>query len=371
MNTLKTTPYYSSKDQLLKALKDIASNLEIKPDLSIAHPAYTTFELDVKIRFRFAQLPEELKNKYLGLRLRSFLHETYYKGSIKPARESAHNLTNEALNLENNIYKGADAKFYKQLQASNSGIGYFDAGWLLKDKEQDGSLAVMKDGLTLYIDPVRHLSLAEQSSVKGNIVSVRMPKNLIQSGYYIAVSDIGPSRHEIVEICFNISPEGAVHLMQELTQRLNRGIIPFTLKALHNPAEYKCHDPIILRFSRDRYEAIWKILQPIYRRYAAYFQPETPLFTKVLAPGLALAEEPEQKFFDQENFGQNRCQVIANALMDARQEGDETAEKRMNAILNHLSLHEISLDHPYLNPSSEDVYVPLKISLGQPDCSWQ
>jgi hypothetical protein len=82
-----------------------------------------------------------------------------------------------------------------------------------------------------------------------------------------------------------------------------------------------------------------------------------------------LAEEPEEKFFTQEDFGQNRCQVIANALMDARQAGDETVEKRMNAILHHLSLHEISLEHPYLNPTAEDIYVPLEIPLKQPNRS--
>jgi HopA1 effector protein family len=371
MHVLKDTFHPYSQERLLEALKDIARNLEIRPDFCIAHPSYTTFELDAKVRCRFEQLPEELKNKYLGLRLKSFLYGTYYNGSIEIAQEPDHNLTNSALNLENNIHKGADIKFYQQLHTSNSGIGYFDSGWLLKGQEQDGSLVVIKDGLTLHINREKHLSPAEQSAVKGNIVSVRMPKNLIQSGYYIAISDIGPVRHKIIEIYLNVSPEGAVHLMRELTQSLNEAIIPFALKALYNPSEYECHDPLILSFSRDRYEAIWKILQPVYTSYAAYFQPETPLFTKVLAPGLALAEEPEQKFFDQEDFGQNRCQVIANALMDARQEGNETAEKRMHAILNHFSLHEISLKHPYLNPTSEDIYVPLEIPLEQPNSSWQ
>jgi hypothetical protein len=51
--------------------------------------------------------------------------------------------------------------------------------------------------------------------------------------------------------------------------------------------------------------------------------------------------------------------------MDARQRGQETTKKRMNAILHHLSLHEILLEHPYLNPTSEDVYVPLEIPLEQ------
>jgi HopA1 effector protein family len=366
MNILKSTPQNFSQERLLSALQDIACNLEMRPNFCIYHPNYRTFELDAEVRPRFEQLPEELSNKCLALRLRSFLYGIYYSGTIKTAQEAHSDLDNSALNLENNMHMGADIKFYGQLHNSNSGMGYFDTGWLVKVEEQDGSLAVIKDGLTLHLDRTKHLSKDEQSAVKGNIVSIRMPKNLIQPGYYVAVSNLGSGRHE-VEIYFNVSPEGAVHLMQELTKSLNEGMIPFTLKALYNPSEYECYNPLVLKFSRDSYTAIWKILQSIYTNFSAYFREETPLFTKVLAPGLALAEEPQQKFSDQEDFGQNRCQVITDGLMEARQEGDEAPEKRMNIILNHLSFHGISLEHPYLNPTSEDIYIPLEIPSEQPN----
>ncbi len=358
MNVLKNTAHNFSQEQLIVALEDIVCNLEIRPDFCIYHPSYRMFELDAEVRFRFEQLPEELNHKYLGLRLRSFLYGAYYSGSIKTAQEPADD-TKSALNLENNMHMGADIKFYGQLHHSNSGIGYFDAGWLVKTEEDDGSLAVIKDGLTLHLDRTKHLSVNEQSAVKGNLVSIRMPKNLIQPGYYLAVSNLGSSSDE-AEIHFNVSPEGAVYLMQELTKSLNEAVIPFTLKALYNPSEYECYNPLILKFSRDSYQVIWEILQPIYTGFSAYFRHATPLFTKILAPGLALAEEPKQKISDHEDFGQNRCQIIANGLMEARQEGDETPEKRMNAILNHLALHRISLEHPYLNAGAEDIYIPLE-----------
>jgi len=40
---------------------------------------------------------------------------------------------------------------------------------------------------------------------------------------------------------------------------------------------------------------------------------------KLLAPGLALAEEPNQKFTAQESFGMNRCQIITNGFLEAWQ----------------------------------------------------
>jgi hypothetical protein len=305
-------------------------------------------------------LPDELGDKCLSLRLGSFLYGVYYSGAIKTAQEAHNNPNNSALSLENNMHMGADIQFYGQLHNSNSGTGYFDAGWLVKIEEHDGSLAVAKDGLTLHLDRTKHLSAAEQNAEKGDVVSIQMPKNLIQPGYYVAVSNLGAGRSE-VEIYFNVSPEGAVCLMQVLTKSLNEAMIPFTLKTLYNPSEYECYNPLILKFSRDSYTAIWKILHSIYENFSRYFREETPLFAKVLAPGLALAEEPQQKFSVQEDFGKNRCQVITHGLMEARQEGDEAPEKRMDAILRHLTFHKISLEHPYLNPTSEDIYIPLEI----------
>ena len=90
-----------------------------------------------------------------------------------------------------------------------------------------------------------------------------------------------------------------------------------------------------------------------------HFQPEIPLFTKQLAPGLGLAEEPDYKFGPQESFGRNRCQIIANGLMEAWHKGDELPYSRMDAIVQHFSLLGIDWRRAYLNASSEDIYTPL------------
>jgi hypothetical protein len=103
------------------------------------------------------------------------------------------------------------------------------------------------------------------------------------------------------------------------------------------------------------------VLQPLYKKHSAHFHEATPLFTKTLAPGLALAEEPAQKLAAQESFGMNRCQLIANGLLLARLSGDESPEKRMAAILEQFALLEIALESPYLNPRSEDIYTPLDL----------
>jgi coenzyme F420-reducing hydrogenase delta subunit len=55
----------------------------------------------------------------------------------------------------------------------------------------------------------------------------------------------------------------------------------------------------------------------------------------------------------------NRCQIVANALLEAWQQGNNSMHERMRAIELHFTRLGIDLQRPYLNPYSEDIYYPL------------
>lgn len=78
-----------------------------------------------------------------------------------------------------------------------------------------------------------------------------------------------------------------------------------------------------------------------------------------LAPGLALAEEPEQKFAEKESFGMNRCQIIANGLLEAWYQDKNLPDEKMQCIFEQFSLSGIDTNHTYLNAGSEDIYLKL------------
>jgi hypothetical protein len=59
----------------------------------------------------------------------------------------------------------------------------------------------------------------------------------------------------------------------------------------------------------------------------------------------------------------NRCQIVANGLLKAWLEGDNSPEARMNAIRGQFSDLGIDLEHPYLNANSEDIYALLDSNL--------
>jgi hypothetical protein len=182
----------------------------------------------------------------------------------------------------------------------------------------------------------------------------------------MAVGDAGPydysasnSQKQTVRIYLNLSAEGAVVVMNSLTDRLNKIFVPFSFKTLYNPSNYERYDSAVLYFDRSNYEAVKQILNFVYVEHQKHFHKEVPLFTKFLLPGLALAEEPNVKFSDEESFGINRCQIVVNALIEAHQKGDESPEARMTEIFKHFAEHNIDLQRPYLNSNNEDIYTSL------------
>jgi hypothetical protein len=354
------------ESRLLDTLQDIIK-VQIQPNFCILHPDYKPLELPLEIVNRFKGMPTEVQNRYINLQLRSFLYGIHYNGSLKTALNPDANSDAKSLyqNLENNTILGVDLAFYERLHESNDGEGYFDPGWVVVRKETDGTLAVNKGGLTLHIERDRHLQSIQENAVIGDYIAIRMPQNFVQNGFYMAVGNDGPQSYnadkplETVRVYFNLTPEGAVAVMGKLTHLLNAISIPFTFKVLYNPGDYGRYDSGVLYFEKSNYEAVRLVLQTVYAEDKAHFKTEIPLFTKPLASGLGLAEEPDYKFAAQESFGMNRCQIVANGLLEAWQKGDDLPEARMNAIFQHFSLVGIDWQRAYLNANSEDIYTPL------------
>jgi hypothetical protein len=352
--------------RLLDALQDIVSNVQIQSDFCIRHPDYKPFELPAEVVARFQQLPADIQRKYLSLQLRSFLYGISYNGSMRTALAPEADSNPLPLDLENNTFLGVDLGFYNRLHQSNSGTGYFDPGWYVLREESDGSLALTKGSLRLHIERDRHLQPSDQAAVVGDSVAIRMPKNRVQNGFYMAVGNAESNRLDhskgqsvTVRIYFNLSPEGAVAVMGSLTRRLNEKAIPFNFKVLYNPKDYERHDSGVLYFNKSDYEVVRQVLQAVYGEARSHFKSDVPLFTMQLAPGLGLAEEPDSKFADLESFGMNRCQIVANGLLEALHQGDDSPEGRMNAIMQHFCRLGIDLQRPHLNANSEDIYASL------------
>ena len=355
---------HNYSNQLQTVLEDIVNQVEIRADFSVRHPDYKPLELPEEATARFQKMPEQMQQKYLSLQLRSFLYGIYYSGSMRQALALDAEENNLALDLENNTVLGVDLEFYNRIHTSNNGQGYFESGWVILKEEEDGSLVVKKGGLKLHIERDKHLQEEEQKAEIGDTVAIKLPKNCMQNGFYVSVGNARTNLHKdgtgLVRIYFNLTPDGAVVVMGSLTQQLNEQNIAFDFKVLYNPQDYQRHDSGVLYFDKNNYELVHQVLQQVYQEHQSHFKTEVPLFTLQLAPGLALAEEPDQKFAERESFGMNRCQIIANGLLEAWNQGKNSLDEKMQAIFEQFVLSGIDLSRTYLNADSEDIYLRLR-----------
>ncbi|BAZ41701.1 hypothetical protein NIES4101_76690 [Calothrix sp. NIES-4101] len=356
-------------DKLTETLQNITSDIQIEANFCIRHPNYQPFALPADVVARFERNPPQLQQKYRVLLLRNFIYGIYFNASLR------NSLTNTPLrvskvyslhhNLENNSILGIDKEFYTELDDRNCGTGYFDGDWEVLRREPDASLAVVKGGLTMYAESDKHLVPDAPIAKRGDRIAVRMPKNRLQNGFYIAISNVGQEKQQsnvdlgLGRIYFNTTSSGAIALMDAITSELNAVEIPFSFQVLCHPAAFGRYDACVLSFEKQDYLTVRQVLQVIYLQHQSHFHSEIPLFTKFLAPGLGLAEEPKQKFVAQESFGMNRCQIVANAIIETWQKYGNSADEKMEAIHDYFVRFGIDLQRPYLNPNSEDIYLPL------------
>ena len=127
------------------------------------------------------------------------------------------------------------------------------------------------------------------------------------------------------------------------------------MKTLSDPRAYRRADAGVLYLGKRHYSAARAEIVATYCKLGDRIRPATPLLTKRLAPGLAVAEDPG----DGVSFGQHRCTLIARALWRAFEEGSRSPRARLEAVAAAFRQEGLDPRHPYLAPGSTDVYRPL------------
>jgi hypothetical protein len=251
--------------------------------------------------------------------------------------------------------------FVAALSAANCGSGTWEPGWTVGPTEEDGRVAVFKDGLTFWVPP-DGLRTAGGRAEPGASCRVRVGKELrnLMPGFYVAVGDAegeldAPSepRDPLVRYYWHLTPDAAAPLLAAATAALNAAGVPFRIKVLSDPAVYRRADAGVLYLRRRYLRRAGQAVARVYDAVATGLLPEVPLFTKRLAPGLGLAEDvPDGR----RSFGQNRCRLVAEALWTAFRGGLNGRGPRAAAV--SAAFRRVGLDpaRPYLEPGSRDRY---------------
>ena len=293
---------------------------------------------------RRALTPRTARN-YLLYQLQSQLYtESYIRGAM---RTGTWNDIDSAVDI---------AAFVELLSAANAGNGSWEDGWevLLNTTTE---VVVKKTGLALWVRPTDCAKSGGGPIEPGNILKLKQSKELlcISPGYYLAVSDEGndfDDTSDLVRLYWNLKKEGAEVFVREATRMLNAARLYFRLKVLNNPRSYIRCDAAVVYLRKSDYPTAVEIVTRIYSQVARYLKSSAPMFTKLLAPGVGLAEDPGLR----ESFGQHRCRLLADGLIRAFEEDARVLEDRLAVVKDCYASAGITLEHPYLNPKSLDIY---------------
>jgi hypothetical protein len=244
------------------------------------------------------------------------------------------------------------------LSAANTGRGTWEPGWTIDHLDEDGRVAVAKDGLTFWVEPsgLRGHSAPPRP---GDFCRVLVAKELrsLMPGFYVAIGDGDPddpraAPEPLVRTYWHLRPAAAAPYIAAVTAALNARGVPFRTKVLNDPGAYLRADAGVLYLGRRDFRRIGDAIAQIHRAIAPGLRPEVPRFTKRLAPGLGLAEDPSNGL----SFGQHRCRLVARAAWRSFAGGDAGRDARCETLAAEFRAAGLDPARPYLEPRSSDDY---------------
>ncbi len=290
-----------------------------------------------------AEMGEATARDFLRDRLQEKLYTSFYcSGRAEPPRPRPMAMARP----------GTASLFTDSLSRANTGTGSRESGWKIEREEDDGRLVVHRNGLSLWARPAE---VRGDELSPGSAVSVTLPPELLRlsPGFYMALGNEELDFDEpMVRHYWHLDSGGGVALVAAGARAFNQARLPFRLKVLIDPDGYSRRDAGVLYTPRRLRRQVSDLLPSVRAAVAGHLRPGTPAFTKRLAEGLGLAEDPPGP----DSFGTNRCRLLADAMVRAFELGLETTAEQLSLVERHFDEHGVGLDRPYLNAGSVDEY---------------
>jgi hypothetical protein len=252
-----------------------------------------------------------------------------------------------------------DPEFADSLARANQSQDRWDPCWQVLTLDPSGWVHVQKGQRIRSVAPGQYV-LAEAASMgpqPGSLVHLKAPggSHQFQPGFFVAFGEtLGHETddYDTVRIYFNVTAAAAPLLVKTLTHELNHLCVPFRLKCMNHPADYVRADAAVVYVALRYFQITAQIVSCLPESLTGRFVSGSPLFAKKLGPGISLAEDPRTG----ESFGQHRCRLVAEGLVDAWHEGRQDPRHRLQSVERRFRSSGLDLQRPYLNPGSVDVY---------------
>lgn len=251
----------------------------------------------------------------------------------------------------------ADPAFARQLAAANGGRERWEPGWMIHQVAPNGQVFVRKAERERVAMPGSFISAVSPGMAPqpGTAVHLRVPVEAlgVQPGYYFAFGetlDDLADQLSLVRFYFHCAAAAAAPLLAALIRPLNRFQVPFQMKAPSAPALYGRTDAAVLYVGVRFIPLVMRIIDGM--RASVPLETPTPLFAKMLWPGIAAAVDPGNG----ESFGANRCRLTAEGIVDAWRDGIVDAAGRWEAVAARFRAAGFDATRPWLGNGAGELF---------------
>ncbi|HET7463374.1 MAG TPA: T3SS effector HopA1 family protein [Longimicrobium sp.] len=219
------------------------------------------------------------------------------------------------------------------LRAAHPGRDRWEDGWEIRQPLSTGRVVAGRGVDARFLWPGEFV-LADgpgMQPVKGARIRVWRPREsaTLQPGFWFAFGAAGGSEElPLLRVYFNLAADAAPLLVAALVGGLDRHGVPFRFKCLSHRSLYPRTDAAVLYVARRHWAPASEIVEAAAARVGRGMLDETPLFTRRLAPGVALAEDPGGG----ESFGMHRCRLAAQGVWTAWTQGAHAPAARLAAV---------------------------------------
>lgn len=252
-----------------------------------------------------------------------------------------------------------DAGLLEALSMANTTRDRWEHGWTIAQILQHGQISAQKGSLRRNLWPGQFLSKDGPASVPrpGAEISVFYARESrsLQSGFYYAFGEEAEEVSDglgLVRLYWNVSFEGAPRLVGLVTSRLNRFRVPFRVKFATARSQFERTDVSVVYLAKRFFRIAAELMLDVHPEIEDALGDEVPLFSKRLAKGLGVAEDPGTG----ESFGQSRCHRLAESVWSCYLRGEQTTEARWDEFGRLLKQSGLDPHHTHLNSGSLDWY---------------
>jgi hypothetical protein len=246
-----------------------------------------------------------------------------------------------------------------ELSAANTTRERWEHGWKIAQILPHGQISAQKGNQRRSLWPGQFLSHDGPAAMLRNGAEISIffarESRSLQSGFYYAFGETPEDdKHGfgLVRIYWNVSLEGAAKLIGGTTTRLNRFHVPFRLKCVTARSQFERTDGAVVYLAKRFFPIAADAMIEVHDEVAEFLGDDVPLFSKKIAKGVGVAEDPGTG----ESFGQSRCQRLAQSIWNCYSRGEQSTKARLSEFDRLLREGGIDPKHPHLSAGSIDWY---------------